>query len=466
MNNKNDNIVKYQKKRKKTVISPVIIFFAIIFIYLLIMIIRSFTQDSLSIYEVSDGKISDRVEHSGIILRDESVYNSSEAGYINYYIPDSDKAAVNNLVYTLDKNGEFSKLLENSIQQGNVSLSEGALSDLKAELSSFKINFSLNNFNKVYDVNSILKNELHSYIEKAAIAENLSTNTIEGIFLEFYADASGVIAYYVDGYEGLTPEHITSEHFSRKNYEKTNLTNGREIALWDPVFKLIKSDNWSVIFKPSEDELVTLSELSTVTVDFNDKDISAKAAISTISSEDGSTYIKLDFGRYITEFISDRFVNFEICYEEIEGLKIPKSSVISKDVLKIPVQYAAYGGSGQTLGFMKEVLLEDGTNSVEFVSGTIYKEDDFYYYVECDKLALGDIIIKEGINNNRYEVCLTESLSGVYTVNKGYAVYRRIYILGEQDDYYIVQAGIKKGVSKNDHIALVGNSISEDQIIY
>jgi DNA helicase-2/ATP-dependent DNA helicase PcrA len=97
-----------------------------------------------------------------------------------------------------------------------------------------------------------------------------------------------------------------------------------------------------------------------------------------------------------------------------------------------------------------------------------YKFQDgcLYYYVDSDKLSLGDILVKEGINSYRYELCLEESIDGVYTVNKGYAVFRRIYILGEQDDYYIVQEGIRKGVSKNDHIALVGSKISEYQIIY
>lgn len=467
MKNKTENnIVKYQKKRKKITLNPAVIFFAVVFIYLVLMIIKALAHESLSVYEVLDGKMSDRVEHSGIILRDELVYNSSESGYINYYIADGEKAAVNNLIYTLDKNGEFSRILQDSIQQGNIALTSESLNSLKSELSGFMIDFSSKDFSKIYAVNSDLKNKLHFYIEEAVIADKLAANTIEGIFFEYYADASGIITYYIDDYEGLTADKITAEYFNRKKYEKTNLTNGREVALWEPVFKLVKSSDWSIVFKPSSDELEILSELQTITVDFHNKNISTTASISTFNGADGDVYVKMDLGRYMTEFISDRYVDFEICYKEAEGLKVPKSSVITKDVLKIPVQYAAYGGSGQTLGFMKEILLEDGTGSIEFVTGVIYKEDDFYYYIDCDALSLGDILVKEGAGNERYEVCLTESLNGVYTVNKGYAVFKRIYILAEQDDYYIVQEGIKKGVAKNDHIVLVGNKISEDQIIY
>lgn len=467
MKNKNDNnIVKYQKKRKKIPVNPAVVFFAIVFVYLLIMIIKSFAQESLSVYEVVDGNISDKTEYSGIILRDEIVYNSSETGYINYYISDGKKAAVNNLIYTLDKNGEFGNILADAIQQNNISLSNESLNSLKADISDFKIDFSSTYFNAVYDINSLLKNRLHSYIEESVITDNLTSNTVEGIFLEHYADISGIVTYYVDGYEELTIDKLTSDHFTRKNYEKVNLTNGREIALWDPVFKLIKNDNWSVVFKPAKSELDRLSEMTTVSINFMHSDISTNAAVSTFTTAEGDTYVKLDFNRYMTEFINERFVDFEICYEETKGLKIPQSSVITKEVIKIPVQYASHGGSGQTLGFMKEVLNEDGTTDIKFVSGTIYKEDDFYYYIDSEELDLGDILIKEGINNYRYEICLTEALQGVYSINKGYAVFRRIYVLGEQEDYYIVQEGIRKGVSKNDHIALIGNKITDDQIIY
>ncbi|MBQ9886026.1 MAG: hypothetical protein IJM37_04090 [Lachnospiraceae bacterium] len=462
-----DNIVQYKKKRKKITINAAVVFFALVFLYLCIMIIRSFTQDSLSIYEVRKGRIYDYSSYSGIILRDESVYYTSQAGYVNYYIRDKQKVSVNNLIYTVDKDGEFSKFLENSIQQGDISLSEEDLKSLKGDISGYMKSFSAENFDSVYNISSDIKNNLHIYIDDKLISSDIIASTKPVTTLvEKKSDLSGIITYYVDGYEDLTIDKINSKYFSKTNYTKTNLSNGKELALWDPAYKIIKSDDWSIIFKPDKTDLTLLSEIKKVTIKFLYNDITTDADITLFNGADGNVYAELDMNRYLIDFISDRFVDFEICFENSEGLKIPKTSVVKKNVLKIPIQYAASSGSAQTLGFMKETVGEDGAPTIAFVTGTIYKEDDFYYYLECRDLAIGDVLVKQGVANDRYEVCLEETIDGVFTVNKGYASFRRINIIGEKEDYYIVKEGIRKGIARYDHIALRGSEISENQIIY
>lgn len=60
---------------------------------------------------------------------------------------------------------------------------------------------------------------------------------------------------------------------------------------------------------------------------FAGKDLKTPGAFSMITGGDGKTYGKLDFSKYMEQFISDRFVDFEIITEEVTGLKIPKSAV-------------------------------------------------------------------------------------------------------------------------------------------
>ena len=55
------------------------------------------------------------------------------------------------------------------------------------------------------------------------------------------------------------------------------------------------------------------------------------------TGSDGNLYGRLDLDRYMIQFESERFMNFEISSEETQGLKIPVSSVMEKEFYTIPV---------------------------------------------------------------------------------------------------------------------------------
>ena len=58
-----------------------------------------------------------------------------------------------------------------------------------------------------------------------------------------------------------------------------------------------------------------------------------------------------------------------------------------------------------------------------------------------------------------------DKLTGVYNINKGYAVFKQIKVLASNDDYTIVEAKTPYGISLYDHIALDGKSVKENQTI-
>ena len=140
---------------------------------------------------------------------------------------------------------------------------------------------------------------------------------------------------------------------------------------------------------------------------------------------DGGTYGKLDFDRFMVQFISDRFAEFEVVSETEEGLKIPATSVTTKDFFTVPVEFAASGGdeSGAETGFYKEVYSESGEASVVFTPAEIYGATDEYYYVETSEdgaFKNGDYIVKQD-SSERYQIGATAPLEGVYNID----VYKR-----------------------------------------
>ena len=168
----------------------------------------------------------------------------------------------------------------------------------------------------------------------------------------------------------------------------------------------------------------------------------------------------------MVQFISDRYVNFEVEAERMDGLKIPVTAVTSKDFYLIPLEFIAQGGDSSDTGFLKEVYSEKGT-SIEFVPVTIYNSTEEYYFIDMGEkspLKAGDFVIKPD-STERYQIGARESLQGVYNINKGYAVFKQIDIIYQNNEYSIIRSDTDYGISLYDHIALDGNAVTENALI-
>ena len=58
----------------------------------------------------------------------------------------------------------------------------------------------------------------------------------------------------------------------------------------------------------------------------------------------------------------------------------------------------------------------------------------------------------------------TDSLIGVYNINKGYAVFKQINIIYENEEYAIIETKTSYGISLYDHIALDASKIKENEL--
>ena len=50
-------------------------------------------------------------------------------------------------------------------------------------------------------------------------------------------------------------------------------------------------------------------------------------------------------------------------------------------------------------------------------------------------------------------------------MDKGYAIFRLIDVLAENEEYTVIKTGTKYGLSLYDHIALNGNEVSEGEFM-
>ena len=69
-------------------------------------------------------------------------------------------------------------------------------------------------------------------------------------------------------------------------------------------------------------------------------------------------------------------------------------------------------------------------------------------------------------DQSRYVVSDVGVLEGVYCINQGHAVFRRIEILDQNEEYAIVSKNTAYGLARYDHIVRNADKVDEEEILY
>ena len=85
---------------------------------------------------------------------------------------------------------------------------------------------------------------------------------------------------------------------------------------------------------------------------------------------------KIQLQNGMIRYASDRFLEIELVVNTQSGLKIPVSSIVTKEFYLIPRDFLAKGDNGEGRGFIREVDNRKGSPVTEFVEAVIYKEID------------------------------------------------------------------------------------------
>ncbi|SEW26988.1 HlyD family efflux transporter periplasmic adaptor subunit [[Clostridium] fimetarium] len=463
MANRRRDIVKFRKKPRAAVI-----IFTIILIYLIAFISMYISKSKVRTYEVYAGSLTSNSVYKGIALRTEKVFNSSFSGNINYYIREGVKAKVGDTIYTVDETGRVAEILSQLNNDKN-SLSADNLKVIKSTLNSFKVDYSGDEFNKVYD----LKADINSTVLQS-INENIVNNLdsiisktgSENLFQTIKSDTSGVVEYAIDGYEEFNEDKLSSSVFDKNNNPKNNLKTESLIVANNPVYKVITSEDWFVYIPlvQSDIDKYELTGKSVVKIRFVKDDITTNADFSIVE-KNGGMYGKLSLSKYMIRYANERFLDIELIASNSTGLKIPVTSLVDKDFYTIPKEYLTTGGNSNSYGFLCEHLNSDGNLVTEFKEVNIYSTTDTLCYVNTADFSPGDNIVKID-STMRHIIGTTAALKGVYCVNTGYTTFRKVEIIEQNKEYCIVKKGTLYGITVYDHIILDGYNMKENVIIY
>ena len=451
--NRGTKVTKYPQNLNNINIGMV--FFAVMAIYIIISVITYFRKDHIVGYQVMEGSLSTNNIYDAVAIRKEEIIESDTAGYINYFATEGGRVAVGNLVYTVDESGQ---LLEYLKSQGSeeVSLSDEDLLELRTQIVNFDSSFDPHNFSTIYDFKVSLDGTVQKLSNNSILSNiqslNSNSSTLQSINYR-YAPNTGIVIYSLDGYEDLTLEQVTADTFDETAYEKTQLINNSLVKAGDPVYKICTSEEWSVVIKENDPEKVkVLEDLSYVKVKFIKNQDESWGKVSTYTNEQGDTFVALTFTNSMLTFCRDRFLDVELITEDEEGLKIPNSSIVNKSFYLIPKDYLIKNNENNT-SVLRVKYDEQGNETSELVTVSVYSENETEYYVDNETLRSGDTLILTD-SNQRFTVSKTDSLIGVYNINKGYAEFRQIKILYQNEEYAIVRPNTTYGLNVYDYIVL------------
>lgn len=461
MAKKQKRVIRY---KSYTRINPGIIIFGIIFIYIAISLFKYITTDRINYYEVVEGTSSDETykSYKGIALRKESVVNADSSGYVDYYVREGARISLNTTLYSMDADGTINKLLS-EMSEKDTTLTDDDITKLKDKIYTFTNNYDDMDFNEVYNFKNNVQETVADLINMNAL-DSLIKNNSDSQFSINKARNTGIVLYRFDGYENKKAKELTMDDFRAKNYSSQLVNSGDYVEANEPIYKSITDDEWSIVVPFTKNEVKKYKDTVGVKIKFNKDNITTTANIKIVKGADGNNYGVITLAKYVVRYATDRFVNIQIIDNITTGLKIPKISIASKNLYIIPKDYATKSNDDTDIGFRKQVV-KDGKIDSDVTYPTISYSDDDNYYVSTDEFEKGDVLIKDD-SVETYTIGAEQTRQGVYNINNGYTVFVQVTILGETDEYYIVESGEKYGLSVYDHIVLDSSKVKENQIIF
>ena len=445
--------------------------FGVLFIYMLFSMILYLTSSNIESYLVIAGPLSRNETYTGLAIREETVHKAETGGYVNYYAREGSKINANGVVYGISSSKKT---------EGTTELSNEELSSIRSQLQSFSKGFNTSKFNTTYSFKYNLEGSILQYAGvtggTSSSDSSVSTPSVVtyGNQTLSKAEQDGIVLYSMDGYENKSVSSLSTEDFDQNAYHETDLKTQNSVSAGDSLYTLISDENWSLMIPLSAKQAAKLADRSTVRVKFLKDDMTQTGDFSIVEI-DGSKYGKIDFNKGVIRYAADRFLEIELVTNNVTGLKVPLSSIVTKEFYAIPSKYMTTDKDTQQSGFMLSGRNKKGNSTTTFINTGIYGRDEatdektqkvsYIYYVDKSKFNEGDAIIDPD-SGEKFVIGDTEVLEGVYCINQGYAVFRRIEILDENEEYAVVSKETYNGLVRYDRIVKNADKVSEQDILY
>lgn len=389
-------------KRRKIKYSKV--FLIGIFAYIIINGITVFIGKNIDTLVVSNEKIEEYITTKGLLIRDEYIINSTMTGNIEAYFKEGDKVKnLDKVAYVYNNNIDEANFKElESLEKEVIQIEEGQSSIIKADVDKVNKEIEKNKDNiqtkliqgklgiskevveleeHIKDKNKLLKSDLNSkpIINKKEEINKLN-NKIEKNSDILQTNKSGIISYKFDGNESkynidnISELNIDDIEYTENEY--IDILNEGVIKHGQPIARIINNIKQYLAIVVEENEIMNFKENNSVII--RDKNNQINAKVHNIYTKNDKNVVVLEISEQNIEINDTRVAEFDIIYKSIEGIKIPKSSIVKKDNVE-------------------GVYIVSETGSAKFIEikGTSYENEEFividYYKNEIEGVKTIDI---------------------------------------------------------------------------
>ena len=463
------------KNKKEPAGSPVIlsIIVVIIIAYIIVHLFRYFTTKVPAVYEVKFGYLSQNNILRGICVRDEKVVSCGAKGHINYFVGEGQRVGVNTTVYSIDNDGEIYEYIKETKDE----LSKNELKDLRDIIKNFSNSFSTVNFEQVGDYRSKVDNFLTDLkADKALKRLKKLQNKTTLSFNKYRASDTGNISFYTDGFEGKSLSSLKEKGFDiidESSYEKKVIRNNDIVDKKTAAYKLLNDENWQIV---SEIDRKTYSKFEEIIK--NSGSLDGKINIRLRFIIDNTTtnsilelykngekfYAILHLKDSAVRFLDYRYLSVELLLEQIKGIKIPITSVTSKTFFELPKECLTKGEGKDKDGVILRTVDKNSKPVSKFVEVNKIITDEGQCFAASELLKEESVIEYPDNPRKTHSLRLTESLQGVYNVNKGYCVFNYVDIIDKNEQYYIVDS-LRSELKEYDHIILDSSLANENMLL-
>ncbi len=484
-NNKNNKrMSKYEKIHKANMytrkqnhhVSLTFFLFLFLLSYIAYHLLTYASAQDYTSTVVEEGKLVNSQTFNAFIIRDEDVYLADRAGDLRMIAKQGDRVRQGMEIAGIIADSEDVKLLEEKLNAASEDL--GIDADVDDEViysirKSFK-NFTINNnFNdlsyaKVYNEN--LKRELAGLRDKYLVGnsaysdEYLRLKQAYNEKIDFIrAKRSGVLSFAMDGKEDSRLENIDFSYIS-KLPDTLYVEYKGDVESNEPIFKIINDYLWYTVMEVDDVCEKEIEDSNYVEVLLGKEKIKQYARVYEVINKGEKTYLILEFDRMLNAFLDRRVMEVEIVHSDYDGLKIPKKSVATKEFVKVKNDYFQY------INHENVVIIDKSEEELRRVYPiSVFREEEDYVWLPSDeflkegvKLYLGDG--KERVNKS-FEISETKEFDGVFVINKGYADFKFIDAIYEEDGFLVVRDNTSFGLRIYDRIITDSSSADENAII-
>ena len=453
-----DKKSKISKHKKYSFFNIGTIMFGVLFVYMVICLVLYLQTEHVTAYEVTAGPLTGNYRYTALTLKSEVLVKASQSGTVSYYAREGQKVGMGNGVCSVDVSGKQRDIVKN-MEAGLTGDNPEMILKLRSQMSTFAMNYDSVSYQAVYNFRS----DVESSILELANVSSLSDPEAWGIENLYTAPQEGIVDYSMDGYENMQAESVKQADFDQMAYQKTNFRVNGTVSNGDCLYKLLTDEKWSLLFPVNKEMESELDGRKSIRFRFLKDGTIFSGDFSILHNNDGS-FGKIDMETSLIRYSGERFLEIELLLDRTTGLKIPNSAIANKTFYKIPKEFATYDGEKpKEISIVKQIEKKDGSKAPKYVTATVYKDEKAYFLIDSTQVSDGDVILAD--EKPIYTISDSETLEGVYNINKGYAVFREITILDKNEEYCIIEEGATFGLSEYDHIALDASTVNDQDII-